>query len=1207
MMAATALSAAAQAQSPAAPQVAVTTQTAATQASSTQTAATQTAQPADAPDTQDTPATSAPAAAAPAAAAPVAQGGTIHGVVVAGAAGKTGGVPLPGVAITATNTLTGKKYSSSTDITGAFAMIIPRNGRYVVRAELMGFATATEEVVLNGVEAQAAAQGITIAQKATDFGMQLASRAEAAEAATTAAATIRSASLAAGLQGLSLSAGAETTDVTAGGGNSGAALPSLAGAEGGDAGGDAVTVSGQAGQMNPMAGISEDDIRQRVQDRVAEARQNGQLGAGNDPTEAIVGALAGMMGGGGFGGRGGGGGGGGRGSGAFRSFNPAQPHGSVFYQGSNAALNSSTWKVTAPGQPHFTPNPSGYSNRFGVTFSGSPYLPGLIKPSTKQFVFLTLNGQRNLTPFIQSARVPTLLERGGDFSQSYATANGSSVPVTIYNPATGLPFANNRLTAITPAAAALLNDYPAPDIITNDPTAYNYQTISNGGSNNVQLNSRYVRTIGQSTGSPFGGFGGGRGGGGGGRNAKPTLRQNINIAYNYAHSASDQRNIFLPLGGSSASDGNGLVAGYTIGFGRLSNNASLNWNRLDAETRNYFTDTAVNPTPGAGLTIPNNTGGFADPAFYNGLPTLSISNFQTLSNTAPSKTVNQTISYSDVVSWRKGKHNMRFGGDIRRVHLDLIGGNNPLGTFTFTGYATESPSDRASTTTTSASGDAFADFLLGLPTSTALQAGLFKSYLRENVYDWYAQDDWRAASNFTVTAGLRYEYFGPYSEKNGHLANLSHDATFSAASIHYVTPGVAGYPSSLVNPDYTMYAPRIGIAYRPKFKDAKDFVIRGGYGMQYNTGQYAVFARSLAHQPPFSATQTNTLASGCTTQSPGVAATLTLAHGFGCSSSAIMNNYAVDKNYRLGMVQLYNLNLQRTIPLDIVVNIGYNGSKGSNLDYVGTPNGTPTGVTTPGIQAFDYETDGAESHANALVVSAQKRQHKGISLGAVYTYSHTIDNASGVGGAVGQPVQNLFNLKAEEGNASFDQRHNLTSNFILELPFGPNRAFLNKGGALSHVLDGFSLSGNVTIASGTYYTPLYQGSVAEAAAGNTYEQRPDRVFSQPLRGPGRLGQWFNPNAFAAPVTNIGGVNVTHYGTASQGSIEGPGTLSTSASLSRTFPLGETRSLETRVFLTNVFNTVQYNGIDTTENNDNFGQVTSAAAMRALQVQARYRF
>jgi hypothetical protein len=216
---------------------------------------------------------------------------------------------------------------------------------------------------------------------------------------------------------------------------------------------------------------------------------------------------------------------------------------------------------------------------------------------------------------------------------------------------------------------------------------------------------------------------------------------------------------------------------------------------------------------------------------------------------------------------------------------------------------------------------------------------------------------------------------------------------------------------------------------------------------------------------------------------------------------------------------------------------------------------------------------------------------------------HAIDNASGVGGAVGTPVQNLFNLAAEEGNSSFDQRHNLTGNWVAELPFGPNRAFLNKGGLWAHALDGFSLSGTFTFATGSYLTPVYSGSVSEALSGNVYTQRPNRVFTQPLTGPGSVKEWFNTGAFAAPTVN----NLTVYGTASQGSIEGPGTVAVTASLSRTVQLGQTRSFEMRVTATNVFNTVQYSGINTTENSFTFGQVTSSAQMRSLLVQARYRF
>ena len=1164
--------------------------------------------------------------------APAAQGGTIEGRVVAGVVGKAGGVPLPGVAITATNTLKGKKYATSTDIDGAYAMAIPRNGRYVVRAELAGFAAATNEVVLSGVEAQAAQQSITIVPKATDFGLELASRAAADE--------VRQASgtgAVQGLQGLSLSAGEDAADASKGSGNAGAALPTMAGV--GDQATDSVTVTGQTGQTNGLANFSEDEIRQRVEDAVAQGRASGMIPQGGDPTNAIVGMLGGMMGGGGGGGFGGPGGGGrggrGGGSGAFRNFNPAQPHGSIFYQGGNSALNSAPWS------PDLTPvaNPSAYSNRYGVTIAASPYIPGLTKPNTKQFMFLNLTGQKNLNAFLATGRVPTALERAGNFSQSELGTGADAIPVTIYDPKTGMALANDTVptvtgcavaqTCIQPQAMALLSYYPLPNIPTNV-QGYNYQTVSNAGTNNVAINARYVRTLGGGTATPFGNFGGGGGRrGGGSSNAPPTLRQNINLSYNYSHSASDQRNIFLPLGGATESDGNAVNAGYTVSYGRLSNNASVTWNRLNAETRNYFTNTANDPSAAAGLTVPNDAGGFADPNFYNGLAAIDIQNFTTLSNTSPSNLINQTISFSDFVAWRKKKHNMRLGLDVRRVHADSIGGNTPLGSYSFTGYATASPTDQANGTGGQTSGDGFADFLLGLPQSTNIQAGLYKTYLRENVYDWYAMDDFRVASNWTLNYGLRYEYFGPYSEKDGRLVNLTgvNGVTPATSGVECVTPDGVSYttPSgtvtcavggraSLVNPDRAMYAPRFGFAYRPKIaaKLLKDMVVRGGYGINYNTGQYAIFARSLSHQEPFSITQTNdvptpTLANptptptGCVTNTSTTTANLTLANGFGCSTAeAIQNNYAVDKNYRLGMVQIYNLNIQKTIPWQIVLNIGYNGSMGRNLDVVGSPNGTPNGTTTPGVAPFDYEESGAASRSNQLVISAQKRQTKGIAMGVTYTYSHSIDNASGVGGAVGTPVQNLFNLAAEEGNSSFDQRHNLTGNFLYELPFGPNRALLNKGGMMAKVLDGFSLSGTFTIASGNYFTPQFTENQEEASSGNVYQQRPDRNFSQPLKGPGTVNEFFNKLAFTEPAPG-------QYGTASPGSIEGPGIVSVNASLSRTVSLGETRSFEARVTASNVFNTVQYSGISTDISSPNFGEVTSAAAMRALLVQARYRF
>jgi trimeric autotransporter adhesin len=921
---------------------------------------------------------------------------------------------------------------------------------------------------------------------------------------------------------------------------------------------------------------------------------------------AVVGMLGGMMGGSGFGGPGGGGGGGGRGGrggggggggGGFRGFNPTQPHGAIFYQGGNGALDATNFSLT--GTPVVKPAFS--SNRFGVSFTGSPSIPGLVKASTKQFIFFNVTGQRNITPSNLYGTVPTVAERDGDFSALLQPANGGA-PTQLYDPATGAAIPGNVFSnaglAISPQAAALLNFYPAPNIAVTGRQGYNYQTITTAGNNAATAVLRYVRNFGQNN-----TFGGGRRQA---ANAPKTLRQNINFNGSYSHTASDQRSIFLPLGGASETDGYGVTAGYTIGYGRFTNNASINWNRSHSMVRNYATN-VTDPLDGTGIEIPKPVVG-ADPGIYFGLPTVSIANFTTLSQSLPSDSINQTISFSDFVSYSHKKHNMRYGLDIRRVHADAIGGTGgtasgtsavgSLGSFTFTGYATGQPCT-PSATVTCPSGYGFADFLLGLPQQSAIQAAAQKTYLRANVYDWYVQDDWRALANLTLNYGLRYEYFSPYVEKDNRLVNLNHNADFTQVTpvCPVAIPGecAVGSPRSLVNPDRNMYSPRLGFAYRPKLKIFKETVVRGGYGINFNTGQYASFANQLSAQVPFAVTQTNIVGQpGCTQ------GTLTLANGFGCSTTAVQNNYAVNQNYRLGHVQVWNIDIQRTFPLGIVANVGYNGAKGGDLDILRAPNRTADGVLNSSAQPFNYEDSLGYSRFEQLSVNVRKRLQKGVSLQATYHYGHSIDNASSIGGSGATVAQNDLDLNAEEGNSSFDVRHKLTGNWVLELPFGPNRAFLAKGGFWSRALDGFSLSGDFTFATGTYYTPHYVSTVAETATGSNNSLRPDRVLSQPISGKGTILDWFNPAAFTAPPQN-------QFGTASRGSIEGPGTVAADASLSRTVALGETRSFEARVTATNVFNTVQYAGIDTTLNSQTFGQVTSAASMRQLTVIARYRF
>ena len=388
-----------------------------------------------------------------------AQGGTVHGKVVAGTAGKPGGVALPGVAVTATNTLTGRKYAAATDVEGAYTMKIPRNGRYVIRVELAGFAPVTTEVVFTAPDGAATAQ---LPDKTSDFGLQLASRVEAAAAATASATGQTggaSASLLRGLQNLSLTAGnSGAEDASAGTGSAGAALPSLGGAAPtAEAGGDTVAITGQGGQTNALANFSEDELRSRIQQGVEQARASGMLPPGVDANNIVAGVLGGLMGAGGpGGGRGGGGGagrggGGGFGGGAFRRLDPTQVHGGLNFQGDYSTFDSAQWSPTLTPQS----KPSYSRNTFGVTLAGSPQIPGLIKPSSKQFGFLNFNFSRNTTPEVLTATVPTAAERTGDLSALTQTLNGQVVPTSIYDPSTGQPFVYNGAPNVIRPVASL--------------------------------------------------------------------------------------------------------------------------------------------------------------------------------------------------------------------------------------------------------------------------------------------------------------------------------------------------------------------------------------------------------------------------------------------------------------------------------------------------------------------------------------------------------------------------------------------------------------------------------------------------------------------------------------------------------------------------------------------------------------------------------
>jgi len=781
-------------------------------------------------------------------------------------------------------------------------------------------------------------------------------------------------------------------------------------------------------------------------------------------------------------------------------------------------------------------------HQYGFNLGGPAWIPKVFNGKDKLFFFVDFEEKKVYQAQTFTSTVPIPAFHTGDFS--------ALLPKTVlYDPRTNprVPLPGNVIpaSAIDKTSANLMALYPAqnlPGQINN--FLYNPGQTTNIDQFDIRLDYRTVAS------TLFG---------------------------RMSHESPDTITAgYLPppaIGGGPSRPGRTPIPGWqaVIGYGRTFSPSLYSDTRL-AYTRmtEFIIDTDSNqPTLAEELGIPNANGGGA----AGGLTNISIAGTVGLGDGSGSLVkVNNNWQVSQALSWVKGSHELKFGGDFMTRRFAFFSPSYPVGQMTFSGVYTNNPASPTGT------GYGLADFLLGHPITTQIDITKYFS-LKRFLADFYVQDSWRVSKKLTLNFGLRDDVVTPWKERHNRLAGF---VPANGGSLSVV--GSAPYSGdSVMEGRYTDFGPRAGFAYNLTPKT----VIRGGFGIFY-AFEMQTSNLSPAKNAPFSGSiQVSNNAADFASAKP-------ISAGFPASRPDLFPTTGTafvyyPRDFKTTSANEWNLNIQRELGRNNVLTLAYVGTKGThilagpNINFpIPGPGATAARRPYPNLSDGTAVGPWADALYNSLQTTFERRFASGLTMLATWTWSHSVDDSSGTGS---ETIQNPYNLHLNRGNSTFDVRHNVVLSWTYELPFGRGKMFLKNAHGVTQLLaGGWQLNSIDTFQTGTPFTVTMLTNTLNSGGG---VQWPNRIASGSIADQ-TINHWFDPTAFVAPGNYI-------YGNEGRNILVGPGTEQFDISVFKNFAFGgeKVHRVQFRAEAFNAFNRPQFNNPNAQIGFAGVAQITSA--------------